>query len=143
MNNLSWTLYFIDVISTVQSFADFFLALSVTIFVVSQITRCAVWGSHDADRKMEIYNQTYKPIFTKFFSYSLRTFIVTSILYTFIPSKLTFILIASSEIGEKMLKSDGAQKIIDPSVELLQEYIKNELKNLKNTQISNSQNSNR
>lgn len=49
-----------------------------------------------------------------------------------VPDKKTMVLISASEIGESLYKSEQAKGIINPSIELLQEWIKNELAEIKN-----------
>jgi ABC-type Fe3+ transport system permease subunit len=57
--------------------------------------------------------------------------IVAVILCVILPSKQTILLIAASEVGERVLSNEKVTSIIDPSVEYLQAWIKNELGKLK------------
>ena len=48
-----------------------------------------------------------------------------------LPDKTTLVMISASEIGERIYKSEQMKGVIDPSIELLQEYIKREIQDFK------------
>ena len=68
---------------------------------------------------------------TKAIRYVLIVEFITCLLFVFVPNRQTMILVAASEVGEKVLTNDKVTNIIDPSIDLLQTWIKNELTNLK------------
>ena len=66
-----------------------------------------------------------------FFKRIVITLIIIFPIPFLIPSKETILLIAASQFGEKIIKHENVAKIVDPSVEYLSEWIKNETNNLK------------
>lgn len=57
---------------------------------------------------------------------ALPIVIVTLLITVFIPNRQTMLLMAGSQIGEKLATSDGVRSVVDPSVDLLKAWIKNE-----------------
>jgi hypothetical protein len=120
MNTLSWLIYIIDIIQNLRnigSVALFVLAISIFILVI-----CSIAFYIDKD-----------PEVVKILGYLRKLIYITIALAAiglFIPSRQTVILIASSEIGERVLKSTTVQSIIEPSIDLLNAWIRKELENI-------------
>jgi hypothetical protein len=120
MNTLSWLIYIIDIIQNLRnigSVALFVLAISIVILVI-----CSIAFYIDKD-----------PEVVKILGYLRKLIYITIALAAiglFIPSRQTVILIASSEIGERVLKSTTVQSIIEPSIDLLNAWIRKELENI-------------
>lgn len=124
MNSLSWFIYLTQVVPGLgQMFTGFAIVLG-TALALSFMVRGMASDEDD-------YEEELKPKFIKFQKYSTICVVVFALLSTVIPNRQTLILIAASEVGEKVYQSDKVKSIIDPSVELLQEWIKKELTSLK------------
>lgn len=131
MNTLSWFIYLIGVVPALGAFA-----LSVAIgsglctgimILAHVIARSECYDQRSKDE----FDSKSAPIFRYWRKVSLSIFCVAVPFSILIPSQKTMILIGASEFGEKMLSSDKAQRLIDPSYQLLETWINKELAKLK------------
>jgi predicted MFS family arabinose efflux permease len=64
----------------------------------------------------------------------VRSYIITMalavVVVVFMPSRQTMLLIAGSEMGERLVKSEGVNSIVNPGVDLLKTWIKRETEKL-------------
>lgn len=131
MNTLSWFIYLIGVIPAIGHFALF-------TAITSAIACVIVIAAHVISR-VEEYTESHKeqfdtksaPLFRYWRKVFLSIFCVAVPVAILIPSQKTMVLIGASEFGEKMLSSDKAQKLLDPSYQLLEAWINKELEKLK------------
>ena len=133
MNSLSWFVYLIQVVSTLSSIASVTMFLSVLIYGGLWLVRSIAYSEVYGDRSREEYDTVKRPMIVFYQRLILGVFCVSLFLNIFVPKKETMILIAASEVGEKVFASQSVKNILDPSIELLQEYIKKELDELKST----------
>ena len=124
MSNLSWFIYLMGVFENTQ------IAL-ITMLVFGSIVGFILFlyflMSIDIDIGIEIktISKYFKLIKKLIFIY------IPLLLFTMlIPSKQTMVLIASNEYATIIMNSPKIKDIVDPSLELLNKYIKNELKKL-------------
>lgn len=57
--------------------------------------------------------------------------IISILVIVFIPSRQTLLLIAGSEIGQRVIASEDAKSVIEPGAELLRTWIAEETRRLK------------
>ncbi len=125
MNSLSWLIYAIELFSTIKGLAGGFSVVFVIIFTVT----CIAYIISKIDYSDLDAEQYYWGLsIMKRVAYGTVFFLI---LYTFIPSSKTMTLIAASEIGEKFVNSQKAgqvvDKIVDPSINLLNKYIQEQI----------------
>lgn len=120
MNSLSWMIYGISVVSSVGSLLSFLILVSTILFGIFVVLLPMILDEIEAS-----VIGYYVKRFLIVYAMAIFTLIV-------VPDKKTMVLISASEIGESLYKSEQAKGIINPSIELLQEWIKNELAEIKN-----------
>jgi hypothetical protein len=130
MNSLSWLLIFANFADKVEN-TTYFFAVVFTILSLMSLIAYLLCGLNSDDSDF----QRFMPFATKWLKVASGIMAVLWIIDIIIPSKQTVIMVAASEVGQRVLESDKAGNIaksvngiIDPSVELLQTYIQNELK---------------
>jgi hypothetical protein len=127
MNSLSWFIYLAEVSNGFCNFLVFFAVMSFVLLAMCGLIR----GVGSPTREFENFTKEEKEKLSKFTKYSFLCGVVCIIVSIFIPSKNTLMLIAASEYGQKFVESKTAQEIIDPSTQLLKEWINNQLKEIK------------
>ncbi len=138
MNGLSWLIYLIYVL---PNFAGILLSLAIVaaIVFISSIIYRMIQGStknsyFESDTAYTSRLNKYeddKPRIISLQKKIFAGFLAALFIWALIPAKQGLILIASSQVGEQVVKSETVKNVLDPSVELLQEWIKKELQNLK------------
>lgn len=121
MNTLSWLIYFAGV---VHSLIAITALISIMCFAIWLGARFCFIMHHE--RMIIKEDQERLPSGT----YLLIGFICLGIA-TFLPSKNTVMLIAASEIGERLVTSQQVVDVVDPSLDLLKTWIKKETEALK------------
>lgn len=121
MNSLSWLIYLAEVVDTFGKMLDVVLIIAVAALLAASIA--TVIGHLDEE-----------PIITSFGKKLAKATLVTasicSIFFVITPSRQTVLLIAASEIGERVVTSDRVQGVIDPSIELLQTWIRQQTQSI-------------
>ena len=140
MNTFSWMIYLANV---ADSFDILFKIMTVItssisclffIFYLVNTSDSISYSNSGYNHRYEFRKANhYRNMCGSFLKKFLIAFGIFSSLAVITPSKNTVILIAASEIGQKILTSDKVNDIVDPSLELLQTYIKKELKTLKDS----------
>lgn len=131
MNTLSWFIYFIGVIPAVGNFAVIIaIASAIAIAITVACHLMARADQYHTSSKKE-FDEIHAPLFRYWRKVFIWLFCVAVPISILIPSQKTMILIGASEFGEKMLTSDKAQKLLDPSYQLLEAWINKELAKLK------------
>lgn len=115
MNSLSWLIYLAEVINTFGKMLGTALFISICALMVAS---AAVVIGH-LEEKPAIASAG-----RRLAKWTLSILFVGSIFFVITPSRQTVLLIAASEIGERVMTSDRVQGVIDPSVELLQTWIR-------------------
>ena len=131
MNNLSILIYLSDVTGNLGNFLTFVAVVFGILGVVSLI----VWlVSHDETdtyyRRLESdvlasRRETRKTAWRWFWCfYGLKVF--TGGLANLVPSRQTVLLIAASEMGERVLNHPRVNQVIDPGIDLLTTWMEKE-----------------
>jgi hypothetical protein len=118
MNSLSYLIYLIQVTGTLHVIGGGILIATAVVCIVGFLA----WAITEGD---------FDPIEHKHLRYPIITAIVGGLLLTFVPSERTMLLIASSQIGEKIIQSETVQSVVDPSTDLLKSWIALETKKIK------------
>lgn len=126
MNNLSWMIYAVDVINNLNILMGIVSVLGGILFLALSFAYAVNSEGSDTEKQ----RTTLKAI-AKWLKVDGAVVSVTVILCVIVPSKETMLLIAASEVGERVLSNEKVTSIIDPSVQYLQAWIKNELGKLK------------
>lgn len=121
MNMISLFLYSIDVIPTLSHVIGWVTVVLASLMVTITFL-CSINSSSEED---------FRTNFSKYAKPLIKYIVAGTIIFVVIPTKQTMVLIAASEMGERLVKSQQVQAILDPSLELLQTYIKKETENLK------------
>ena len=131
MNNLSWMIYLAGVSESLASFFAFITVIFAIVAAISAIV--SVVNAVETDP----YNRRYcddtlaykRSIKKSAFKIAITTFvcmIIAGSTAALLPSRQTVLLIAASEIGERVVTSERAQSVIDPSVDLLKTWMQRE-----------------
>lgn len=121
MNTLSWLIYFAEL---VHNFTFIALLISIACFLIWSIARFCFIYYHE--RMITKEDQERLPSS----NYLIVGFILVGIV-TVLPSKNTVMLIAASEVGQRLVTSERVVDVVDPSLDLLKTWIKKETEALK------------
>ena len=102
MNHLSWMLYWINVIPHIQTLCGITLVALVIITFFTCITYAI---GQDGIRDTKAYEDKWLPRLWKALKWYVAIFIVAIIGFVFVPNQKTVVLIAASEIGEKVVNN--------------------------------------
>jgi hypothetical protein len=128
MNNLSIFIYLAELIPAIGH-----LAVGMAIAsVVGLFFSVMIWDFNkkkwEYDSKEENAAREGRLSMGKFgIKFFPLMFVVCCVVGTIIPSRNTIMMIAASEYGETLYKSESVQEIINPATKLLKSYIKEEL----------------
>jgi hypothetical protein len=122
MNNLSIWIYLATIFDNVKTVIVSSIVLSFIAIIIGMMI-VLLSASNDQDEKIIENNIKY----TKF---SIGVFLVSVFLAIFIPTKETVMMVVASQYSEKILTSQTAQSLADPSVELLKAWIQKQTKSL-------------
>ena len=127
MNSLSWLIYVANVAESLSGF----LAFITIVFALGAIPVCIVALVHMDEQPN--YRQLSEPDLTlrrkrkvAAFKLSCALFAamtIVGITTSLIPNRQTVLLIAASEIGERVMTHQLVQDVVDPSINLLQTWI--------------------
>jgi hypothetical protein len=110
MNTLSWLIYFAEI-------ADKISFMSASIIIVCLFYSIFRLLFVDLDRIVDLPSTNKLILISVFFM----------VIGSFTPSRQTVMMIAASEYGEKIIKSEQTQKIVTPAMELLEKWMLKEL----------------
>lgn len=125
MNNLSITLYAIDVLGNLNTAVGLFTVLSGCLLLFALFVKQA---TSDRDYKGEIQANDQA---TNAVKYLLPIFIVLTSLNIVIPDKRTVRLIVASEFSEVLYKSEEVQEIVNPAKKALKKWLDDYTKEVK------------
>jgi hypothetical protein len=149
MNNLSWLIFASNITENLSGFFQFVMVMSCIItfilLIINIVIFCAVENENSKPYQDEEYKKTYtewgnnsRKGIKRCFQYSLAMFFLSGIIWGFTPNRQTVLLIAASEIGERIANNEKVQSVIDPSVELLKTWMTKETANLKSEMAKGS-----
>jgi hypothetical protein len=136
MNSLSWLIYIANVSVSLGGFFTFlavvcgFAAVVVIIIITVCVLDTDYYGRslpNDQLAKRDIIHKGLKKtaIITATGMFLFGTF------STLMPDRETILLIAASEIGEKVVQTEQVKGVFDPSVELLKTWISQQTQSIK------------
>lgn len=123
MNSLSWFLYWIDVLNSLNS-------VLVTASVLLMLSLIATWifcsiaisDEHDTKTKSTL-RQSRREWSWRFTLIA----IACAVIACFMPSKNTMYAIAASQAGEQIVKSEAVQGMATDAQKALQQWIKRQI----------------
>lgn len=118
MNNLSWLIYLIQLLDGLHGIICGALMITIVFF----IGRCAIFAISEGDSCAKDW-----PLWTK---RCAITVFVCCVLHVAVPTKQTVLLIAGSQVGEMIVKSDAVQGVVNPGMNLLKTWINEETESL-------------
>lgn len=128
LNSLTWAIYAIEVVGNLKGAAEIGIFLSIITLIVLGFAYAITDADHGPESSSKV---------ASCFKYPIITILLAIPIVVFVPTKQTAILMASSEFGETVLRSDQMAKVTDevrgvlkPSVDLLKKYIESETKKL-------------
>lgn len=127
MNSLSWLLYLINLIDNFEGYFKFITIISfIVLLIVVTITHITAAVHNDNVDTYSSWRNKDK------ISHSDRNKIyrgyiwipfVLALIWSFIPNNRTMYLIAASEIGERVVSNEKVQGLVDPSIDILKNYV--------------------
>lgn len=131
MNNLSILIYLSGVTGTLASFLTFVTIVFGLLGVVCLIVWLVAHDETDAShRRLEGEalagrRETRKSSWKWFWRFC-GLFVFVGSLASFVPSRQTVLLIAASEMGERVLNHERVNQVIDPGIDLLKTWMEKE-----------------
>lgn len=136
MNTLSLLIYFAGVVGNIVSLftvALFLLILatigSIAFWVVYHDETDSSYRRYTGDA-LEECRKTRELWRKRTLKFATAAFVIGAV-NSFIPSRSTILLIASSEMGEKVLNHPKVEQVVDPSIDLITTWMKNETAEIK------------
>jgi sensor domain CHASE-containing protein len=124
MTSLSWFIYFASLVDSISTVFGLAAIILVVLFGFTFILNFMMNDDvHHSDKETLQKNYEYVKSIRRPLYWLVPIFIFISIV---VPSRDTLILIAASEIGQKVVFSEQVQNALSPSGELIQTWIKNE-----------------
>lgn len=130
MNNISWFVYGVQIADNVGNVLVGLMVLAVAAVIPTIIQYFARWPTYSSEDHSEANKVAITAFTRKALTYEAVAFVVCAALVVVLPSRQTLLLIAGSEMGERALKSDAVQDIINPGADLLKSWIKEETERL-------------
>lgn len=125
MASLSWLLYGMSVAESLRGAATTFLIMSVALLVFG-LAFAPVLGMFFEDAEVDVLafiKKLIKPF--------IACFVLAALIFVFVPSRQTLLLIAGSEIAQKVAVMPEVQSVAGDSLELLKAWIAKETEVLK------------
>jgi hypothetical protein len=136
MNNLSILIYFAGAVSNLGAFFATITALlmvpmigSIIFWLVYHDETDSSFRSYTGDALVEC-RKTRELWRKRAVKFALLA-VFTGLICNFIPTRQTVLLIAGSEMGEKVLNSEKVTNVVDPGIELITTWMKNETAEIK------------
>lgn len=125
MNNLSWFIYLAEMADNLRAFLQVTSGISLGLVGMAGIPACI--SKFDEDMGDGTFYGVWLPVAKKIVPAAVLCLLVS----TAIPSQRTLILIAGSELGERVAKSDDVKNIVNPGMDLIRKWIKQEADKIK------------
>lgn len=121
MNSLSWFIYLTQVTDSVGGGAAIIggLGIFAGVFFVMFLSFAVEDNNLTKDQAIG-YGKTW-------FSVCFGLLLISAVM----PSRQTMLMIAGSEMGERLVKSDGVTSIVNPGMDLIRKWIKQEADKIK------------
>jgi len=133
MNGLSWMIYLANIASGLSVFLGWLIAISIMLTILLTLTTLVANFAEGVNASNEFKRQSQKWA-TRFGI----LFLVFGTLETFTPNRQTVLLVAASEIGQRVMTSERMAQvenrvagIVDPSLELLNTYISQQTQSIR------------
>lgn len=126
MNNISWFLYWVDVVGSLGTIIGIIGVVGSVLFIVSLLIGAMMKSSSTVCPECESSKREAaraKAIFKLVNKKTLFIFGVIFFLEAFIPSTKTMYLIMGSEVGEEIVSSQTGQRVQDAINKKLDEYL--------------------
>lgn len=123
MNNLSLLIYFASVVGSVGHMLAVALIILMLATVALAITTAIAFGDNHSD--------DFKALSVKFLKRCVTSVVIIALVLSFLPDRKTVLMIAASEMGQKLILNPSVQQVVDPSIELLTTWMKNETAEIK------------
>lgn len=130
MNNISWFVYGVQIADNVGNVLVGLMVLAVAAVIPTIIQYFARWPTYSSEDHSDANKAAITSFTRKALTYEAAAFIICAAFIVVLPSRQTLLLIAGSEMGERALKSDAVQDIINPGADLLKSWIKEETERL-------------
>lgn len=136
MNSLSLLIYFAGVVGNLASFLSLITLLlilamigSIIFWVIYHDETDSSWRPLKDDALVEC-RKTRDLWRKRVLNFALLAIFIGTI-NAIMPSRQTVLLIAASEMGEKVLNNEKVGQVIDPSIDLITTWMKNETAEIK------------
>jgi hypothetical protein len=123
MNSLSWLIYLMQVSDGLRDTTAFVGALSTIVLLIWGIIGVICSIDAPAGSEQFILIQVW---WKAMYRYGFWVLLLCFVLFAFLPSRQTMLLIAGSEISQRVVASEGVKSIMDPSMDLLKTWIAEE-----------------
>lgn len=155
MNSLSWLIYLAGATGSLSGFLTFVVV--VLALLTAMLTLVALFTLDETDKYGDLLSEAELNNVRRTHGVSRRSAIRFGILFlvlgtatSLLPDRKTVLLIAASEIGERMLTSDRMARlenrvasVVDPSLELLNTWINQQTESIRREMESNAKSSNK
>ena len=132
MNNLSIIIYLADIIPSFGGLFEFLTIASVITMTISGFfylfSRSELQISIDLNhQRCAIRDKMNMELCSKIFRYAMVVFFIAVVPDIVIPKREAIMMIAASEFGDTVLKSDDVKEIVNPAKEILKNWINDQL----------------
>lgn len=133
MNGLSWFIYLSNIVNTISSWASVLsVFIGIIYFIFMVVMSCLLIEPtarrNDKDLKDIIEIKTFRSSI----SWLVMPILVVCIpLALLVPDRQTMLLIAGSEMGQRVVQSEQVKGIVDPGLDLVKSWIAEETAKLK------------
>jgi hypothetical protein len=121
MNSLSWFIYLTQIVDNVGGASAVFFG--ILLIVGGTVGSTAFFVFFD-----DIPSEFPIRSVVRWWVVALT---ISGVLAAFVPSRRTMLMIAGSEMGERLVKSDGVNSIVNPGMDLIRKWIKQEADKIK------------
>lgn len=121
MNSLSWTIYFIQIINSFDTFLGW---LTAFFFITALLAFFAPFAFKD-----EIVD--HQKFLSRYWKFGIFSGFFFAFIGVMVPDRNTMLLIAASQIGERVMTSHTVQSVTDPSVDLLRTWIEDQTRTIR------------
>lgn len=132
MNSLSWTIYAIQLLDSFDTFLGW---LTAFFFITGFVAFAFRILSGDA-KDPEITHYHNKCM--RYVKWAIPCGFIVAFFNVLTPDRNTMLLIAASQIGERVVSSQTVQSVVDPSVDLLRTWIEEQTRTLRRASEGNN-----
>jgi O-antigen ligase len=113
-------IYAIYVMGATHALGGFLIGAAIFLPLITALA----WGMSEGDLKVSEFAKKHR-------RFPFIAGIFGIVLVVFVPDERSMLLIASSQVGEKIVNSDTVKSVLDPSTDLLKSWIQLETKKIK------------